>query len=197
MAVRSKAGRPRDARGLTLIEVMIAASLLLLTVVCATPLLVGSRWTASREGHAGEAGRLAASRLERLSSLAFGPSSSATGGEAAGATNCVVTALFPHAHAALNGVDDFFVLAGGEPWAVGSFVTRRREGPFAITTESRFGVATAAGFAPVAASRLAGYASATGGALPSGALLVTVQVSWTERGVERSVKRRTVLSEGS
>ena len=46
-------------------------------------------------------------------------------------------------------------------------------------------------------ARLAGYDSSTGDELPSGALVVTVHVSWIEHGDERSVTRRDTLLDES
>ena len=46
-------------------------------------------------------------------------------------------------------------------------------------------------------ARLAGYDSSAGDELPSGALVVTVHVSWIEHGNERSVTRRDTLLDQS
>jgi prepilin-type N-terminal cleavage/methylation domain-containing protein len=190
--VRGRRASAASRHGFTLIEVVIAASLLLLTVVCATPLLIGSQRNAARESRATEARRLAQSTVERLRSLPFAPPGPARTATAAQPDGCAVAALFPHADQGRNGPDAFVVLSDGGPWLAGTFVTRRRVGAYLVTTESRFAAATAGGFAAVSTARLAGYAS-SGDELPSGALIVTVQVSWTEHGNERSVTRHDIL----
>ena len=176
---------------------MVAASLLLLTVVCVTPLLVGSQRAASRESRAAEARRLAQSTLERLRSLPFGPPSPPSVAPSAEPDTYVVAALFPHADASRNEPDDFVVLADGGPWPAGTFVTRRRVGVYLVTTESRFAAAASGGFTVVPTARLAGYDSSSGDDLPSGALAVTVRVFWTEPGGVRSVTRRDTLLDES
>jgi len=183
----------RRGSGFTLVEVMIAASLLLLTVVSATPLLVGSERTASRESRAAEARRLAQSTFERLRSLPFAPPSSPPAAAAPDPDGCVLAALFPHADAGRNGPDDFIVFADDGSWPAGTFVTRRHVGAYVITTASRFAAAASGGFSAVPTARLAGYDLSSSDELPSGALNVGVRVSWVEYGQERSVARRDTL----
>ena len=185
----SVAGRP----GFTLVEVVTAASLLLLTVACATPLLLESQGAAAHETRAAAAHRLAQSTVERLRGLPFAAQSSPLPATAATPAGCVVGAVFPHADVARNRPDAFFVLGDGGPSLAGTFVTRRRVGAYLVTTESHFAAATADGLAAVSTARLAGYDSSTGDELPSGALDVTVRVSWTVHGGERSVTRRVAL----
>ena len=192
--VRGRRASAACRHGFTLVEVVIAASLLLLTVACATPLLIGSQRTAARESRATEARRLAQSTVERLRSLPFGPARTAPAAQPDG---CAVAALFPHADQGRNGPDAFIVLADGGPWLAGTFVTRRRVGVYLVTTESRFATAAAGGFAAVSTARLAGYDSPAGDELPSGALVVTVNVSWTEHGNERAVTRHDTLLDQS
>jgi type II secretory pathway pseudopilin PulG len=180
-------------RGFTLVEVVFAASLLLLTVVCVTPLLVGSQRTASRESRAAGARRLAQSTLEQLRSLPFAPSNPPPAAAATDPDDSVLAALFPHADAARNDPDDFIVLADGGSWPSGTFVTRRAAGAYLVTTASRFAAATPGGFSAVPAARLAGYDLSSSDELPSGALDVGVRVSWVEYGHERSVARRDTL----
>jgi hypothetical protein len=104
--------------------------------------------------------------------------------------------VFPHADGSRNGPDDFVVLAADGPWPAGTFVTRRPVGAYLVTTESRFVVGTSSGFAFAPAERLAGYDSSGDDEMPSGALFVSVCVSWTEHGDERAVTRSdTILDE--
>lgn len=183
-------------KGFTLIEVTVAASLLLLTAVCATPLLAGSQQAGSRASRGTEAGRLAESTLERLRSLPFASPASRSG-DGDPSESSVVGAVFPHADVARNTADAFVVLVAGADWPAGTFVTRRCVAGFEITTESLFGAATSDGLAPLSPVLLAGFDSSTGGGLPSGILFVTVVVSWTERGRELCVTRRTALQDES
>lgn len=195
--VRERRASAAWRHGFTLVEVVVAASVLLLTVICATPLLTGSQRAASRESNAGEARRLAQSTVERLRSLPLAPPSLSQTTTTAGLDGCVIGALFPHADPARNGPDDFVVLADGGPWPAGTFVTRRRAGTYLVTTETRFIAAMAGGLAAVSTTRLAGYDSSTGRELPSGALAVAVHVLWVEDGSERSVTRRVTLLDRS
>ena len=182
--------------GFTLVEVVIAASLLLLTVICATPLLTGSQRAASRESRSAEAQCLAQSTVERLRSLPFVPPSTPQTATAAEPDGCVVGALFPHADQARNGPDDFVVLADGGPWPAGTFVTRRRAGTYLVTTETRFIAATAGGFAAVSTTRLAGTTHRPAASCPPAHW--PWRYTWVGRTrPERSVTRRDTLLDRS
>jgi hypothetical protein len=196
VAVREPSTSGAGHAGFSLIEVVVATSLLLLTVVCVTPLFVDSQGAASRASRADDARRLAQSTLERLRGLPFVPPSPSPGyGD--GADTSVVGSLFPHADVARNEPDNFVVLGTITGWPLGTFVTRRHVGAFAVTTESRFGGAGPCGLTPVSVSALDGYGPQTPDRLPSGILLVTVRVSWPDRGGERTVARPDVLQDES
>jgi prepilin-type N-terminal cleavage/methylation domain-containing protein len=184
-------------RGFTLIEVMIAASLMLLTAVCVTPLLVGGQQASARESRAGEARRLAQSTLEMLRGLPFAPPAPQATATTTDRAASVVGSVYPHADVARNRADAFVVLANSWPWSSGTFVTRHRVGVFEVTTGSRFGIATPDGFAPLSNTRLVGYDSSIDGELPSGVLFVAVHVAWAERGRGRSVTRCGTLHDDS
>jgi prepilin-type N-terminal cleavage/methylation domain-containing protein len=182
-------------RGFTLVEVIVATALLLLTAACATPLLAGSQASGSRTGRCEQAGRLADATLEWLRSLPFAPPTSA-GDSADPSDASLVGAVFPHADPARNTADDFVVLVDGAVPA-GTFVTHRLIGGFEITTRSQFGSAARDGLAPLSPAFVAGFDSSTGGASPAGILFVTVVVCWNERGRELGVEREATLQNES
>jgi type II secretory pathway pseudopilin PulG len=185
---RVTAGKRREA-AFTLVEVMVAASLLLLTVTCVTPLLTGSLSAGHRSGRGDEAGRIAESRLEFLRSLPFAPPRPLSPSEAPPGA-CVVGEVFPHADPARNTDDAYVVLADTDDWPAGTFVTMHAlPDGFTMTTGCRFAVAGADGLTPLAPVLLAGYEAADADELPSGVLLVTMVVTWREHGRERQVVR--------
>jgi hypothetical protein len=185
--------RQRTEAAFTLVEVMVAASLLLLTVTCVTPLLTDSLSAGHRSGHGDEAGWIAESRLEWLRSLPFAPPRPLSASEAPPGA-CIVGEVFPHADPVRNTDDAYVVLADTDDWPAGTFVTMHAlPDGFTMTTGCRFAVAGPDGLTSLAPALLAGYDAADGDELPSGVLLATVVVTWTERGRERRVVRGATL----
>ncbi len=177
---------------LTLIEVVIASSLLLLTAVCATPLLVDSLAAGSHGSRADEAALAAESQLEWLRSLPFAPPAPTS--PAAVPAPSVLGEVFPHADPARNAADAYVVLTGGGRWPPGTFVkTHPLPQGLAMTTACRFAAGAGEGLSPLAPACLIGYDAVGGTWAPSGALLATVVVSWTDHGHERRVVRQGTL----
>lgn len=173
--------RPR-ADGFSLLEVVIAASLLLLTVTAVTAAVT----SVSQAGRRADAGVRADVALEavisRLASLPFcAPALPAlTAGDFAAATD-LVAAVFPDA-GARDAVDARYVAADGGGVPAGSFVTRFDQDGVLVTCVARFRRTVAGSW--LGPADLAGWDLAESSRLP--APVLGVEVTSAVEGVLRT-----------
>ena len=175
-------------RGMTLIEAVVATAVVMVVVIAA------SRAVACVEAAtAGAGGRAAAetavsATIAELRSLPFTAYAGA-GPAAPGA----VSRVFPHAGAGPDSPDAFFAPEAREGCPAGTFFTREPAAGGRMTIAATFVAATAAGWQPVPAARLAGFDVRRAAQLPSSALLVRVSVVWKTGAHAGAVTRSTIL----
>lgn len=154
----------RTQGGFSLIEVVIAAALLLLTVTAVTGVVTGVTRGDARLSRATAVDRVLWLETERLRTLPFcaatypAASGEETGGSDSGAGGAAgwgasapdaVAELFPHAQPACNSESDYFVVVGdAEDEPTGSFVTHRERDGVSVTRVAWFASRDAAMVAP-------------------------------------------------
>jgi len=176
-----------NERGLTLIEVMIAAALVLGVVIAASD-GVGTFTAATAQGARRElAERRVSDQIESLRALAFCDPSRPLD-EAAD----VVSAVFPHADAARNTDQARFVPAPADGRPAGTFVTTVADADGVTTIAATFVAATASGWVPVVPGAPGAYDAGRSAPLPSAALAVAVSYT-CERGRHSAHAERDVI----
>lgn len=180
--------RPRA--GFTILEVAVAASLLLATCVATTTVLS----SATRADGAAELREhlrtILNGECQRLAALPFvqvDHGAESTGGTPA--ADSLVADVFPIARPELNTDARYFVGSSGGDKA-GTFVSIRALGSAEIRTEAVFVAGDGSEPGHLGPSDLGGWDCASGAQPPAAILEISVQVS--ERG--RTVARTTVLS---
>ena len=175
---------------MTLIEVVVAAAVVMAIVVAATGVSLTAR-TAAAEGQGRAAADASvASEVETLRALPF--DDPAVAAAAPGAD--LLTAVFPHADPARDTAAAFFALDARDGCAAGTFFTVRAMPWGTLTIAATFVVAGAGGFDPVDSSRLAGYDSAHGACPPAAALSLRVSAPWRAGGRQGTVLRTVVVA---
>ena len=174
--------RPR-ADGFSLLEVVIAAGLLLLTVTAVTAAVT----SVSQAGRRADAGVRADVALEaaisRLASLPFCAAAlpALPAGDFAAATD-LVAAVFPDAGSPRDAVDARYVAADGGGVPAGSFVTRFDRDGVLVTCVARFRRTVAGSW--LGPADLAGWDLAESSRLP--APVLAVEVTSAVAGVVRT-----------
>jgi hypothetical protein len=162
--------------GFSLLEVVIAAGLLLLTVTAVTlSVTTASRGAARLEG-AMDADRAVRTTAERLRALPFCASAYPVLGTAAPSARRardLVAAVFPHARTASNTPTAWFVGADEDDVAAGSFVTVLDVGGVSVRCVAKF-LAAGNGL-PLDAAALAGWAQWEATEPPASALEVRMR----------------------
>jgi hypothetical protein len=174
---------------MTLIEVVVAAAVVMAIVVAATGVSLTAR-TAAAEGQGRAAADASvASEVETLRALPF--DDPAVAAAAPGAD--LLTAVFPHADPARDTAAAFFALDARDGCAAGTFFTVRATPSGPLTIAATFLVAGAGGFRPLDPARLTGYDPAHGVCPPAAALLLRLSVPW-RAGARGGTVRRTVVA---
>jgi hypothetical protein len=171
------------ADGFSLLEAVVAAALLLITVTGVTMCVAGVSGAGARLEERMDRDRALRRVSERLSVLPFCAGSPAQAGAATGdPAGDLVTAVFPHSRPAQNTSAAFYVATGGDDTApAGSFVTLLTEDGVVVTCVARF--ATGPGEPALGPGDLDGWDVATGGLPPASSLAVTLTVEGDSRGV--------------
>ncbi len=165
-------GSHRAASGMTLIEVLAATAILMMTCAAVTTVVVTAAQAGSRASGAAQADAALANEEARLRALAFFSPMTSAAVDDGDWTGSVVGELFPHAEVALSTARGGFRLSGG----VGSFMTDVwGEGP-ALVREAWFvsggsDLAHAIGW-----EVLSGWRADRCAALPAEALLVRLSM---------------------
>ncbi len=180
----SVAGRQSSVAGFSLLEVVVAAGLLLMTIAAVTACITSVSRGEARLQTAMEADRAVCAVAERLRGLQFCaaayPDSAAVRGLGAGD---LVATVFPHARAAQNTETARYVAFEDADVAAGSFVTLLEEGGVDVRCVARFLVSE--GGAALSAGDLDGWSASNGIASPGAAL--EVRLTAVGSGATRSV----------
>ena len=180
----SGAVRWRSAVGFSLLEVVVAAGLLLMTIAAVTACITGVSRGEARLQTAMDADRAVCAVAERLRGLHFCaatyPDSAAVRGLGAGD---LVAAVFPHARVSQNTETARYAAAEEEDVPAGSFVTLLEEGGVDVRCVARFLVSE--GGAALSAGDLDGWSTSTGIASPGAA--VEVRLTAVGSGATRGV----------
>ena len=157
-------------RGLTLVEVVVAAAVLACTVAVASLACLQAQRVRGTAARSSAAQARVANEVERLRALAFwrgepGPSPQRPD---------LVASVFPHAVAARNTLSARYLEHGDGSAPEGSFVTVVAEADGTLVTRARFVVATPAGWRPLPAEAVGGFSAADAARPPAGALAVSV-----------------------
>ncbi|MFA4964186.1 MAG: type II secretion system protein [Thermoleophilia bacterium] len=157
--------------GFSLVEVTVAAVILLLTCTAVTLTITQAQRAEARlAGHERLVALLAAEQ-QRLTALPYFVSPVGSGPQPVpGAEpSCLVAAVFPHAVTTLNGESAYYT-ADASQGPPGAFVTRARIGEVVLVCTARFVRADPGGYVPLPPERLAGW-TAWGTAAPPAACL--------------------------
>ena len=177
----------RPQTGFTILEVVIAASLLLATCIATSGVLS----SATRADGAAELGThlqgVLASECERLAALPFSADDGTANGDSAPMS--LVSEAFPFARPELNTDLGYFVDAPGDVDA-GTFVSVAVNGPVRIRREAVFASGDGDEQGHLGSADLAGWDCTSVARPPATTLRISVQVS--ERG--QSAARTLVLS---
>jgi hypothetical protein len=180
------ASRPRSSAGFSLLEVVIAAGLLLMTIAAVTACVTNSGAAKARLQAAMDADRAARAVAERLRSLPFCAAALPAPGSARGsAATDLVAAVFPHARVAENTEAARYIVSAGEDADAppGSFVTVVEENEVEVRCVAVF--LAGEGGAAFGAAELDGWSAREMAAPPSAVLLV--RVTALRHGTARTV----------
>jgi hypothetical protein len=175
--------RGRVAGGFSLLEAVIAAALLLVTIAAVTVCAAGVSGAGARLEQRMDRDRVLRRLAERLGALPFCAGRPAQAGDGTGyAAGDLVAAVFPHARPAQNTPGAYFVAAGGDGTApAGSFVTVEIEDGVPVTCVARFLVGPSE--PALGASDLDDWDVAAGSPPPAPMLAITLAVEGDSRGV--------------
>ncbi len=175
--------RPPRQGGFSLLEVVIAAGLLLLTIMSVTAAVASVSHAGRRADAAMRADVSLESTIAHLASLPFCAADlpAVPSGDCAAATD-LVAAVFPDAGALRDTADARYLATDGDGLPAGSFVTRSDQDGVLITCAARF--RHRAGGSWLEPADLAGWDLAASGRLP--ASILVVQVTAAAGGVTRT-----------
>ena len=167
-------GSGRPSGGFSLLEVVIAAALLFVTVTAVTATVVGVSRAGARLGGSMDADRAVLSEEERLRALPYCAVGYPQTGGALGETEPdLVAAVFPHAVSAQNSLSARYVAtADGSGAPAGSFVTLLTRGDVVVRCVARF--LAGPGGPDLAPEQLAGWDRASSDAPPASTLSVAL-----------------------
>ena len=185
--------RGASCSGFSLIEVVVAVSLLALSGAAVTACVSGAERGVADANVAGTAQQLVRDTLERLRGLPlYNVERAATSNELQ-LGPCAVAELFPHALPERNTAEAYYVNAPTGDAPAGTFITETRNDGVTLRTTARFVVWTSSGWSPVALSSLQKYAVWNARRLPAAALWLTVCATWHENGRQRSYELAAIL----
>lgn len=175
-SVRDARGR---ARGLSLIEAVVASSVLLATCLAAGAALSAARGVERQAEERAALGAVLASERAWLSSLPYyiGPpvEVDAAGGSS---LDSALRAVFPHAVPGLNEASAFY---SGDSSAVAVFTTAARRDRVHVRREARFVRRTGLGWEALRASEVEGWILGEADLPPSSILQVTITATMKDR----------------
>lgn len=176
-------GRDHADEGFSLLEAVIAATLLLVTITAVTTCVAGVSNAGSRLAETMDRDRALRRVSERLCALPFCAGSPAQAGAGAGdPAGDLVATLFPHASPGQNTPAACYVTTGGDDTApAGSFITVLTEDGVPVTCVARF--LTGPDGPVLGPFDLAGWDAASGVAPPAPTLSVVLMVEGGTRSV--------------
>jgi hypothetical protein len=179
---RERIGHPEA--GFSLLEVVVAAALLLLTVTATTACVTAVSRAGQRLEGEMAADRALASVTARLRCLPFCPSAlPAPAAECGPGASDLVSAVFPHARADGGTEEGYFVAVSEDGIPAGSFVTSLSADGVRIVCVARFRDAAGGWLGP---DDLAGFDVHTAGRVPAAALALDLRA--TASGGPRSFR---------
>ena len=178
-----------NARGLTLIEVVVAAALVLSVVIVASTTIGSLAGATARADRGTLADDRVADEIEALRALGF-----CDPGQPIGERADLVSTVFPHADAARNTDGAEYDPTPAHGFPAGTFTTTTADGQGILTVAATFVTATAAGWRPVAPSPAGPYDAGRSAPLPSVALLVTVSFVCHRRPQTARAGRQVVIA---
>jgi hypothetical protein len=188
--------RGQAGAGFSLLEVVIASALLLITIAAVTTCVVSISRAGTRLGETMNRDRAVRAVADRLGALPFcADSYPQINAESANPAGDLVAAVFPHARPAQNTATASYA-AGGEGEApAGSFVTWLTEDGVQVKCVARF-LAGLDGVTALGPEDLVGWDAAAAGAPPAPTLAVRVTVEGGGSGVTlvRSALTRAPVS---
>jgi hypothetical protein len=185
MHVNGRTGRLRAharSSGFSLIEVVVASGLLLLTIIAVTFCVTSVSAGGGRLQAVMDADRAVRLVADRLVAMPFYGSDAGAGAPLGLQVEDLVGAVFPHADAARNTPAARYVHSNGEDAPPGSFVTVFTEGVVEVVCVARF--LPAEDGPPLEPVVLEGWALADGDQPPGSAL--AIHLTATSRGTTRS-----------
>ena len=176
-------------RGMTLIEVVVAAAVVMTVVIAASNAVIAVNGASARAAGRSAAEAGVASELEELRSLPL-----VSAGSPGPASADVVSSIFPHADPGRDTPDALFAAEPRAGCPAGTFFTIRQVPGGCLTIAATFVAGTAAGWTAVSADRLNGYDARRAVELPSAALLVRVSFAWRAGARTGAVTRTMVVA---
>ena len=177
-----------NQRGLTLIEVVVAAALVLGVVGAASDAVGAFTAATARADRHGLAERRVADELESLRALAYCDPARPVDQRAD-----VVSTVFPHADAVRNNDQARFLAGAADGRPPGTFVTCVADADGVLTVAATFVAATAAGWVPVAPADAGTYDAGRSAPLPAAALSVVVSYACLRGRHHVAVERGAVV----
>jgi hypothetical protein len=185
LVIAAQPARSPRPDGFSLLEVVVAASLLLLTVTSVSAAVASVSHSGRRAEAAMKVGGVLESVVAHLGSVPFCPAALPAAPEAGGlAATDLLAAVFPAAGASRDAVDARYVEADEGGLAAGSFFTRFEEDGVVITCVARF--RRAAGGVWLGSADLDGWDLALSDRPP--APLLVVEVTAAAGGVTRTAR---------
>ena len=184
--------RLSEQRGLTLVECVVAAAVLLTGWTAVAGTLAMSVRAVAGGRHLTQGELVVTDCCERLRSLPFAVSRLPVGQDA---PDNVVDEVFPWATTQCNRDTAFYCpqARAGRPPA--TFFTTSRVGEVDVQTAATFVSSTRAGWRPADPGLVDGFRSHVGGGPPSEALTVVVSASWSDQGHTHELAQTMVLED--
>jgi len=178
-----------NARGLTLIEVVVAAALVLSVVIVASTTIGSLAGATARADRGTLADDRVADEIEALRALVF-----CDPGRPAGEHADLVSTVFPHADAARNIDGAAYDPAPAHGCPAGTFTTTTADSQGILTVAATYVTATAVGWRPSAPSPTGPYDAGRSAPLPSAALSVIVSYVCHRRPQTARAGRQVVIA---
>ena len=184
-----------DHRGFTLIEVVVAAAIILGVVLATSDGVVAVKGLTARSATRQAAEARVAAEIEHLRCLPFAPPAT-SGATLAAATSGsdLVSSVFPRADTTLDTADAWFAPEARDDCPAGTYFTAVSLPHGHMTIAATFVVGTVGGWRAVPAARLAGYDVRRAIELPSAALLVRVTAAWQSAAAQGTVARSAIIA---
>lgn len=178
-------------RGMTLIEVAVAAAVVMAISIAATGACLSARAAAGADQGRTAAVSGVAAQAETLRALPFDDPAAASATPAAD----LLGAVFPHADPARDTPTAYWAGEPADGCPAGTFFTVREAACGPLTIAATFLTACADGLQPLNADLLSGYDHAAGVCPPAAVLLLRVSAHWRAGTRGGTVARTLVIAD--